>query len=57
MVKRVFDTDSCTVSIQEGQGVGQLIDHLHVHVIPRSCNDKYTDSDMIYEDLAKFDDM
>ena len=32
---------SCTISIQEGLGAGKNLDHLHVHIIPRTNDDKY----------------
>ena len=35
VVQKCHGTDSTTISIQEGLGFGQLIDHLHVHIIPR----------------------
>ena len=45
-----------TVSIQEGQGAGQAINHLHIHIIPRSANDKFAADDAIYKELQKFDE-
>jgi len=48
------DTNSVTITIQEGQGAGQAINHLHVHIIPRRGTDGLGDT--IYQKLEKFDE-
>ena len=55
-LQSVEGVDSCTISIQEGERAGQSINHLHVHIIPRSPGDKYSKDDQIYTALSKFDD-
>jgi len=49
-----FDTDSCTISIQDGPAAGQTIDHLHVHLIPRQHGD-FQNNDDIYRELEEHD--
>ena len=49
------NTDSCTISIQEGAGAGQTINHLHVHIIPRTAG-KFKNNDDIYPLLEAFDE-
>lgn len=54
-LQKKYDTDSATVSIQEGSGAGQTINHLHVHIIPRKPGD-FKNNDDIYPLLEAFDD-
>ena len=50
-----YKTESATISIQEGAGAGQTINHLHVHIIPRKPGD-FKNNDDIYPLLEAFDE-
>ena len=50
-----YETNSSTISLQEGENAGQLIHHFHVHIIPRNKND-LSDNDDIYLKLKNFDE-
>jgi len=54
LLMRIYDTDSCTISIQDGPLAGQTISHLHVHLIPRKEND-FKENDDVYRELEKHD--
>lgn len=54
-LQKEYNTDSATVTIQEGSGAGQTINHLHVHIIPRKAGD-FKNNDDIYPLLEQFDD-
>lgn len=34
-LKRVLECDGLTIGINQGRASGQMVDHLHIHVIPR----------------------
>ena len=40
MISKGLNTDNFTIGINEGKLAGRLIDHLHIHIIPRFNNDK-----------------
>ena len=48
-----YKADSLNIAIQDGPELGQLIPHLHTHIIPRYKTDGFGDS--IYEKLEKSD--
>jgi histidine triad (HIT) family protein len=39
MLKRALSPDAFTIGINHGRMSGQMVDHLHVHVLPRFEND------------------
>lgn len=39
ILKGVFKPDAFTIGINHGRASGQVIDHLHIHIIPRFDND------------------
>ncbi len=49
-----FSCSASTVSVQDGAAAGRTIEHVHVHVLPRSEGD-FANNDDIYEELAKHD--
>ncbi|VVC97437.1 unnamed protein product [Leptidea sinapis] len=54
LMERVQETDSCTVTIQDGPDAGQTVKHLHCHIMPRKKGD-FIENDHIYLELAKHD--
>ncbi|XP_072948496.1 nitrilase and fragile histidine triad fusion protein NitFhit isoform X2 [Epargyreus clarus] len=52
LMERVHQTESCTVTIQDGPDAGQT--HLHCHIMPRKRGD-FIQNDLIYLELAKHD--
>ena len=46
---------SSTISIQDGEDAGQVINHFHAHVIPRVKGDLDSNDD-IYSKLTHFDE-
>lgn len=43
LVTHVFKADSLNIAIQDGPELGQLVPHLHTHIIPRFKSDGYGD--------------
>lgn len=39
LLKEKFSPDGFTIGINHGKDAGQVIDHLHIHIIPRWHND------------------
>ncbi|GBP88696.1 Nitrilase and fragile histidine triad fusion protein NitFhit [Eumeta japonica] len=54
LMERVHETESCTVTIQDGPDAGQTVKHLHCHIMPRKKGD-FIESDLIYLELSKHD--
>jgi len=54
MLMQKYNTNSCTISIQDGPLAGQSIPHLHVHILPRKEND-FKRNDDIYSELENHD--
>ena len=40
LLKKSFNPDGFTIGINHGQASGQVVDHLHVHIIPRWLDDR-----------------
>ena len=40
LLKKSFNSDGFTIGINHGQASGQVVDHLHVHIIPRWLDDR-----------------
>lgn len=53
-VKRFYNVDSTTISIQNGVLAGQSIPHVHVHILPRRPGD-FADNDDVYQELQTHD--
>ncbi|XP_026483503.2 nitrilase and fragile histidine triad fusion protein NitFhit isoform X1 [Vanessa tameamea] len=54
LMEKVHETQSCTVTIQDGPDAGQTVKHLHCHIMPRKKGD-FIQNDLIYLELAKHD--
>lgn len=54
VVEREFKGTSLTISIQDGPEAGQSIEHVHVHILPRTKGD-FLNNDDIYRELAEHD--
>ncbi|XP_075988894.1 ntrilase and fragile histidine triad fusion protein NitFhit isoform X2 [Anticarsia gemmatalis] len=54
LMEKVHNTNSCTVTIQDGPDAGQTVKHLHCHIMPRKKGD-FIENDLIYLELAKHD--
>ncbi|KAF8004228.1 hypothetical protein HF325_001676 [Metschnikowia pulcherrima] len=53
LITRVYHADSLNLAIQDGPESGQLVPHLHTHIIPRFKDDKFDDS--IHKQLESLD--
>lgn len=40
MVKHAFGSDGLTIGINHGKASGQVVEHLHIHIVPRFFNDR-----------------
>ncbi|KAL0858797.1 hypothetical protein ABMA27_011262 [Loxostege sticticalis] len=56
LMEKVHNTQSCTVTVQDGPDAGQTVKHLHCHVMPRKKGD-FIDNDLIYLELSKHDQL
>lgn len=50
VIEQVYNTNSSSIVIQDGQHAGQTIKHVHVHIIPRKSGDFLVNDD-IYRKL------
>jgi len=39
LLNKTFSPDGFTIGLNQGRAAGQVIDHLHIHIIPRWLND------------------
>lgn len=53
LIRKVYKADALNIAIQDGPEAGQLVPHLHTHLIPRFNTDGFGDS--IYLKLEKND--
>lgn len=54
-IEGFFQTNSSCLLIQEGEDVGQHINHFHAHVLPRVKGD-IADHNMLYNEMPTFDE-
>ena len=40
LLKKSFNSDGFTIGINHGQASGQVVDHLHIHIMPRWLDDR-----------------
>ena len=40
LLKKSFNPDGFTIGINHGQASGQVVDHLHIHIMPRWLDDR-----------------
>ncbi|EST06434.1 Histidine triad (HIT) protein [Kalmanozyma brasiliensis GHG001] len=52
-LEQVFEADALTISVQDGEGAGQTVPHLHVHILPRKTGD-IEPNDLIYAHLDQW---
>ena len=53
LLKKSLKPDAFTIGINNGRMSGQLIDHLHIHVIPRWANDGGKSIHSVVDNLPK----
>ncbi|ORX86053.1 HIT-like protein [Anaeromyces robustus] len=49
-IEKTYKGKSLTITIQDGPYAGQTVEHVHVHIIPRSEND-WKNNDDIYDEV------
>lgn len=54
-LERVYETESTTITIQDGVDAGQSVFHVHVHLLPRKPTDFGGNIDKIYRELQRHD--
>ncbi len=40
-ILRIFNIDSCNIDINLGKEAGQIVPHVHIHIIPRFSSDEF----------------
>lgn len=55
VLERLYETDSTTITIQDGVSAGQSVFHVHVHLLPRKPTDFGGNIDKIYRELQRHD--
>lgn len=54
-LEHLYETDSTTITIQDGVDAGQSVFHVHVHLLPRKPTDFGGNIDKIYRELQRHD--
>lgn len=54
-LERLYETESTTITIQDGVDAGQSVYHVHVHLLPRKPTDFGGNIDKIYRELQRHD--
>lgn len=54
-LERLYETESTTITIQDGVDAGQSVFHVHVHLLPRKPTDFGGNIDKIYRELQRHD--
>lgn len=54
LTEQYYQTNSTTVTVQDGELAGQTVKHVHCHVMPRRPGD-FPENDDIYVALSKHD--
>lgn len=54
-IERLYETESTTITIQDGVDAGQSVFHVHVHLLPRKPTDFGGNIDKIYRELQRHD--
>lgn len=54
-LERLYETNSTTLTIQDGVDAGQSVFHVHVHLLPRKPTDFGGNVDKIYRELHRHD--
>ncbi len=56
LLRNYRSEESYDVVVQVGKYSGRSIDHLHIHIIPRSSSDKYQkNTNRIYSDMRRYE--
>lgn len=54
-IEQIYDTESTTITIQDGIDAGQSVFHVHAHLLPRKPTDFGGNIDKIYRELQRHD--
>lgn len=54
-LERLYETESTTITVQDGVHAGQSVYHVHVHLLPRKSTDFGGNIDKIYRELQRHD--
>lgn len=54
-LEQVYETESTTITIQDGVDAGQSVFHVHAHLLPRKSTDFGGNIDKIYRELQRHD--
>lgn len=55
VLEKTYETESTTITIQDGVDAGQSVFHVHTHLIPRKPTDFGGNIDKIYKELHRHD--